>query len=264
LWNAARFAQMNGAVPDPEFDPSGARLTINRWILAEFSRTAEAVTESLEKYRFNEAAGAAYKFVWNTFCDWYVELLKPVFNGDDEEAKSESRACAAHVIDEICKLLHPFIPFMTEELWAEMAAAAPRGQLLCHAAWPVPDSVDEDAAAEINWLIELVSEIQRLGRVDPVEIALHTPPNSAQIVIGEATACLPLTGIVDFEAESARLKKEIARLEGEIKRLDGKLSNEKFVANAPEEVVESEREKLSDYQAQLDRVRIAAGRIAAG
>ncbi|MGI9401666.1 MAG: valine--tRNA ligase [Rhizobiaceae bacterium] len=300
LWNAARFAQMNGAQPDPDFDPESAKLTINRWILTELSQTAADITTALEKYRFNEAAGAAYKFVWNTFCDWYLELLKPVFAGEDEEAKTESQACAAHVIDEICKLLHPFMPFLTEELWEEMATSGQtRPTLLCHAQWPESGLEDEAAAAEINWLIDLVSEIrsvraemnikpsqimplalidanaqtrsrlgihapaiQKLARVDPVEIAANTPQGSAQIVIGEATACLPLEGIVDFDAERERLQKEIKRLNGEIKRLDGKLSNEKFVANAPEEVVTAEREKLADYQAQLDRTNIAAERIA--
>jgi valyl-tRNA synthetase len=302
LWNAARFAQMNGAAAGTGFDPTSTTHTINRWILTELSRSIGDVTAGIEKYRFNEAAGAAYKFVWHTFCDWYLELLKPLFSGTDEEAKSESLACAAYVIEQICKLLHPFMPFITEELWEQMVSDdVTRESLLCHAEWPQHDLEDDDAAAEINWLIELVSEIrsvraemnikpsqimplalvdaneatrtriaihapaiQRLARVDPVEIAAHAPQGAAQIVIGEATACLPLAGIVDFDAERSRLQKEVKRLEAEIKRLDGKLSNEKFVANAPDEVVEAEREKLAEYRVQLDRTKSAAKRIASG
>ncbi|MCB1463702.1 MAG: valine--tRNA ligase, partial [Nitratireductor sp.] len=299
LWNASRFAMMNGAAPDPDFDPSDAHLTINRWVLTELSRTVTEVTEALEKYRFNEAAGALYRFVWNHFCDWYLELLKPVFSGHDEKAKSEAQACAAHVLAEICKLMHPFMPFLTEELW-EVLGGGTRRTLICHAQWPQADLEDESAAAEINWLVNLVSEIRsvraemnvkpgdivplvmvdanettrtRLGlhapairtlaRVDPVEFSANAPAMSAQIVVDEATACLPLEGVIDIDAERARLKKEVTRLEGEIRRLEGKLGNEKFVANAPEEVVAEEREKLEGYQTQIERTKLAASRIAA-
>ncbi len=300
LWNASRFAMMNGVAPNPDFDPSDAHLTINRWVLTQLSRTVAEVTEALEKYRFNEAAGALYRFVWHDFCDWYLELLKPVFSGGDEKAKTEAQACAAHVLGEICKLLHPFMPFLTEELWERTGNGA-RDGLICHANWPEPDLDDGKAAAEINWLVTLVSEIRsvraemnvkpsdivplvmvgadettrmRLGlhtpairtlaRVDPVEMAATAPEMSAQIVIGEATACLPLEGIIDIDAERARLAKEVKRLEGEIKRLEGRLGNERFVANAPEEVVAEEREKLAGYQDQLERTKLAAGRISAG
>src|SRR5690606_31895262 len=121
LWNAARFAEMNGAAHRADFRPAEAKLTINRWILTELSRTADAATEGIETFRFNEAAGAVYRFDWNLFCDWYLELLKPVFAGEDEAAKDESRAVMAHVLDEILKLLHPFMPFITEELWEQTA-----------------------------------------------------------------------------------------------------------------------------------------------
>jgi valyl-tRNA synthetase len=302
LWNAARFALMNGVRHERGFDPDAARLTINRWILTELTRTAGEVTESIEKFRFNEAAGVIYKFVWSNFCDWYVELLKPVFTGQDEAAKAEAQACTAHVLDEICKLLHPFMPFLTEELWDRTGSeeGAFRSTMLCHAPWPEPDMEDEAAAAEINWLVGLVSDIRsvraemnvkpsetvplvmvdanevtrtrlglhapairRLARVDPVELADKAPKASAQVVVGEATACLLLEGIIDFAAERARLEKEVKRLEGEIKRLRGKLGNEKFIANAPAEVVEEEREKLAGYQAQMERTKAALQRVAA-
>ena len=295
LWNATRFAEMNGAVHGGSFDTASVKLTVNRWILAELSKAVADVTENIEKYRFNDAANAAYKFVWNTLCDWYVELLKPVFAGDDEAAKSEAQACIGHVLDETFKLLNPFMPFMTEELWAETAQ---RNSLLCHAEWPEPGKVDEQAAAEINWLVSLISEIRsvraemgikpgaylplvvvdadaatrehvarhepalhRLARVEPVEFASGAPKGSAQIVLSGALYCLPLAGIVDLSAETERLEKEVGKLDGEIRRLEGKLGNEKFVANAPEAVVAEERDKLSAYQEQRDKTVAALDRI---
>ena len=144
LWNATRFAEMNGVARDPGFAPETAADPVNRWILAELTRTANAVTQAVEAYRFNDAAGAAYRFVWNQVCDWYLELLKPVFNGEDEKAKAEARACAAHVLDETYKLLHPFMPFITEELWDRTAS---REGLLCHAAWPQPSFEDDEASS---------------------------------------------------------------------------------------------------------------------
>ncbi len=293
LWNATRFAEMNGVARNDEFWLNDAKLTVNRWILTELTRAAKEITDGIASYRFNEAGAAAYRFVWNYVCDWYVELLKPVFMGDDEAAKAESRATMAFVLDEIYKLLHPMMPFMTEELWAQTAGEGQtRSTLLCHAAWPQPDFEDAGSAAEINWLIDLVSgvrsvrsemnvppaaiaplvllgandetkerlarheaAIRRLARVGEISHAEAAPAASAQFVVGEATACLPLGTLIDVEAEAARLQKEIAKVTEEIARLHKKLSNEKFVANAPEEVVAAEREKLDEYreaQAKLD------------
>jgi valyl-tRNA synthetase len=133
LWNATRFAEMNGVKADPNFKPADAKLTISRWILTELNKTVAEVTSGIEQFKFNEAAGSLYRFVWNQFCDWYLELLKPIFMGEDEAAKAEAQACAAYVLEETYKLLHPFMPFMTEELWEHTEA---RASLLCHAAWP--------------------------------------------------------------------------------------------------------------------------------
>ncbi|TCD12337.1 valine--tRNA ligase [Oricola cellulosilytica] len=296
LWNATRFAQMNGVKTNPSFKPENAKLQINRWILTEFTRAARDVSAGIDGYRFNDAAGAAYRFVWNTFCDWYLELLKPVFNSDDEDAKAEVQACAAYVLDGIYKLLHPFMPFMTEELWALTSDS--RETLVCHAAWPSPTLKDRDAADEINWLIELVTGIRsvraemnvpasataplvvvnandttcgrllrndpalkQLARVEDIVLESNVPPGSAQIVIGEATACLPLGGLIDVEAERARLQKAIARAEADIAKLEGKLKNEKFVANAKPEVVTGEREKLAAAVPERDSLRAALARI---
>ncbi|MEM7067486.1 MAG: valine--tRNA ligase [Pseudomonadota bacterium] len=296
LWNATRFAGMNGVAVDGDFDPASAKHMLNRWILTELAECIDGVTANIEKYRFNDAASALYKFVWNTFCDWYLELLKPVFSGSDEAAKTESQACAANVLDQIYAMLHPFMPFMTEELWQ---LTGNRDKLICHSAWPTSAVKDEEAAAEINWLIDVVTQIrsvraemnikpssllalqvvdansQTVGRVETHSDALSSlarlekvshvdaaPKSSAQIVVGEATYCLPLEGIINFAEERARLDKELKKLTGEIKRLEGKLGNEKFVANAPEAVVAEERLKLCDYQNQFARTQTAIGRIA--
>ncbi|HET7413291.1 MAG TPA: valine--tRNA ligase, partial [Pararhizobium sp.] len=298
LWNATRFAQMNGVAADPAFDPDGVRLTINRWILTELGRTERDVREAIETYRFNDAAGSLYRFVWNQLCDWYLELLKPVFNGDDEAAKRESQMTAGYVLDETYKLLHPFMPFMTEELWTETAGAGGRSNLLCHAEWPAPGFADDGAADEINWLVDLVSALRstrsemnippaataplivvgagketlerlgrheaaigRLARVERVEEGREAPRGSAQIVLGEATWCLPLGGLIDLQAEEARLQKAHTKAVQECERLEKKLANEKFVANADPEVVAAEREKLDGLRESQARLEMAVRRV---
>ena len=299
LWNATRFAEMNGVASDPKFVPEAASLTINRWILTELARTARDVTEAIETYRFNDAASTLYRFVWNQFCDWYLELLKPVFGGEDAAAKAESQACAAYVLEEIYKLLHPFMPFMTEELWAHTAGEGKaRDSLVCHAEWPSPAYGDEAAADEINWLIDLVSgirsvraemnvppsataplvmvdanamtrkrlethdsAIRRLARVEQIRLEDTAPKGAAQIVVGEATACLPLGTLIDLSAEKARLEKAIEKAKTEAARIQAKLSNEKFVANAKPEVVEAERERFAELEQQLASLAVALGRV---
>ncbi|WP_064709134.1 valine--tRNA ligase [Rhizobium bangladeshense] len=299
LWNATRFAEMNGAKSDPHFVPEAAELTINRWILTELARTERDVTEALEAFRFNDAASALYRFVWNEVCDWYLELLKPVFNGEDEGAKAEAQACSAYILEEIYKLLHPFMPFMTEELWAHTAGEGKeRDTLVCHAEWPSPSYADDAAADEINWLIDLVSgirsvraemnvppsataplvvvkannltrerlfrhdaAIKRLARVEAISLADDAPKGAAQIVVAEATACLPLGNLIDLSAEKARLEKAISKMDGEIARINGKLSNEKFVANANPEVVEAERERLDELKGQIASLKTAHSRV---
>jgi valyl-tRNA synthetase len=290
LWNATRFAEMNGATSSKGFIPEATSLTVNRWILTELSRTIRDVTEAIENYRFNEAAGSLYRFVWNQFCDWYLELLKPVFIGEDAEAKRESQACAAYVLDETYKLLHPFMPFMTEELWEKTAGPGrERATLLCHAEWPAAFYADDAAADEINWLIDLVSgirsvraemnvppaamapllivgakgltgerldrhasAIKRLARVESIEHADVAPRGSAQIVIGEATACLPLGNLIDLAAEKSRLTKAIAKVEAE---------RERILANAKPELVEAERERLVELDQQRDTLGVALSRV---
>ena len=299
LWNATRFAEMNGVKRDPHFLPEAATQTINRWILTELANTAKDVTTAIENYRFNDASSTLYRFVWNQFCDWYLELLKPVFSGEDEAAKTEAQACAAYVLEEIYKLLHPFMPFMTEELWAHTAGeGASRDQLLCHADWPAPEFMDEAAAAEINWLIDLVSgirstraemnvppgataplvvvaanpttemrldrhsaAIRRLARADEILAADTAPKGSAQIVVGEATVCIPLGNLIDVSAERTRLEKAIGKAEAELERIDKKLSNEKFVANADPDVVAADRDRKAELELQIKSLNIALQRV---
>jgi valyl-tRNA synthetase len=300
LWNAARFGEMNGCVNVDGFEPAGARLTVNRWIAVECARAVEAVTEAILAYRFNDAAAAAYRFVWDTFCDWYVELAKPILLGDDQAAKDEVRATYAAIFDEALKLLHPFMPFITEEIWAKTAEVAGlrRPAMLVLTEWPKAGATTGDAADEINWLIGIISEIrsvrsemnvppatqmplvvvgasattrgwaethgaaiQRLARLSEIGFADAAPRASAQIVLGEATFCLPLEGVIDLGAEKSRLDKELKKLDDEVKRIDAKLGNEAFVAKAPEEVVEENREKREEYRARAEKVREALSRL---
>ena len=294
LWNAARFCEMNECVTKADFDPAQVALTLNKWIVGETRAAAADVTGALEALRFNEAAGAAYHFVWDVFCDWYLEFAKPVFNGADEIDKAETRATAAWVRDQILKLLHPFMPYITEELWARTAEhAAPRAHLLIQSAWPSLWSLPEDKAAhdEMQWVIDLVSGIRSIRsemNVPPsakIQLVLKDtnaesarrlqthrdviatlarladartdgalPLGSAQFVIGEAVAALPLGDVIDFAKERARLEKELKKANDEIARFDAKLANEQFVSRAPEEVLTEQREKRAEAAALAARL----------
>ncbi|QFR32546.1 valine--tRNA ligase [Ancylobacter sp. TS-1] len=300
LWNAARFAEMNGCGRDPAFDPRAVTSTLNRWILAETQKAGAEITAALVEYKFNEAAGAAYRFVWNIFCDWYLELAKPVFTGSDEAWKAETRATAAFVLDEILKLLHPFMPFLTEELWARIAeTGAPRGELLVLSQWPALDGLEApDAEAEIGWLIDLVTEIRsvraemnvpagaqiplvlvgasprtvdratlwtdvlvRLARLSQLSFAVEAPAGSVQVVVRGETAALPLAGIIDMEAEAARLSKEFGKTADDIAKVDAKLGNADFIKRAPEEVIEEQRERREAAAARAEKIREALARL---
>ncbi len=295
LWNATRFAEMNGVKRDPNFSPEKTKLTVNRWILTELASTIRDVTDAIETQRFNEAAGSLYRFVWNQVCDWYLELLKPIFMSEDEEAKAEAQACAAYVLEQAYKLLHPFMPFMTEELWAHTET---RDGLLCHADWPAPEFADQAAAEEVNWLVDLVTglrsarsemnvpasataplivvganeltqsrlkrheaAIRRLARVENIDLADVAPKGAAQIVVGEATACLPLGNLIDLAAEKARIEKTVGKTESEMDRIGKKLANEKFVANADPDVVAAERERFAELEVQMANLKTALLRI---
>ncbi|HXL70253.1 MAG TPA: valine--tRNA ligase [Rhizomicrobium sp.] len=300
LWNAARFCEMNGCTTVPSFDPASVQQTVNQWIVAETARAATDVTASLEALRSNDAAAAAYHFVWDVFCDWYLEFAKPLFNGTDETVKAETRATAAWARDQIVKLLHPFMPFITEELWA-LTASGKREALLIEADWPELTSVpkNENAVAEMHWVIDLVkgvrsvrSEmnvpagakialvltsasaetearlsrnrgvIETLARLNEAKTGAAIPAGSAQFVIGEAVAALPLGDVIDFAKERARLEKELKKAEDEIARFDAKLSNEQFVSRAPEEVLTEQRERRAEAVSLVARLKEAVRRLA--
>jgi len=300
LWNAARFCEMNGCVTVPGFDPSAVKETVNKWIVTETARAAAEVTAALEALRSNDAAAAAYHFVWDVFCDWYLEFAKPLFNGADETGKAETRATAAWARDQIVKLLHPFMPFITEELWA-VTAPGERETLLIEAEWPKLASLPQsaEAVAEMHWVIDLVkgvrsvrSEmnvpaaakivlvltsasaetkarlsrnqgvIETLARLNEAKIGAAIPSGSAQFVIGEAVVALPLGDVIDFSKERARLEKELKKAEEEIARFDAKLSNEQFVSRAPEEVLTEQREKRAEAASLAVRLKEAVKRLA--
>jgi valyl-tRNA synthetase len=300
LWNAARFAEINACVPRPGFDPGSAKVTLNRWIAGESERTLAAVTEALQAFRFNEAAGAIYHFIWHVYCDWYLELIKPILAGADQEAAAETRAMAAFVLDRALILLHPFMPFVTEELWRKLGPAEGRATLLILTPWPEHRGLQNaEADAEIGWLIRFISEVRsvraemnvpagakvplvvsgasaetrtrvdrhqetllRLARLDQIEFG-KPPAGAVQIVLDEATLALPLAGIIDVDAEQKRLKREIDKVGSEIRQLDAKLANEKFVSRAPEHVVEEQRERKVEAEAIAAKLEQALKRLEA-
>jgi len=300
IWNAARFLEVNNCVRVDGFDPASAKHQLNRWIAGATARALAAVTQGILEYKFNEAANAAYDFVWGIFCDWYVELAKPVLTGEDAAAAAETRAMAAWALDQILKMLHPFMPFVTEELWAETGKAGPRReQLLVLSDWPDLAGLDDaEADAELGWLVELISGVRsvkqemnvppgarlslhvvgaapsttdrierqlgalnRIARLDAVVPAQAVPPSSAQIVLGEATYALPLAGVIDLDAEKLRLGKDVGKLDSEIAVIDKKLSNEQFVSKAPEEVIEEQRARRAEAVDRRERIIEALARL---
>jgi valyl-tRNA synthetase len=294
LWNAARFAEMNECATVSTFDPKSARETLNRWIAHETAKASAEITEAIKAYRFNDAAGAIYRFVWNIYCDWYLELAKPLLTGPDGAARDETRAMVAWARDEILKLLHPFMPFITEELWA---VTGRHETLLTLEAWPGGVSLTDDKAeAEIGWVIDLVTAIRsvraemnitaaiplvlagasaeskaraerwaefikRLARVSEISSAATAPQGSVQLIVRGETAALPLKGVIDVAAERARLTKEMQKADADIARVDAKLNNPNFMARAPEEVVEEEREKREEAVARKAKIAEALERV---
>lgn len=297
LWNVARFAEMNEcAVPD-DFSPVAVKNPLNRWIITECGQTINAIEAALKGYRFNDAASAAYQFVWHKFADWFIELSKPALMGDNESDKAEARAVVAWTRDEILKMLHPFMPFITEELW-DVTGDGARTDMLVTTQWPSAALQDQRAADDINWLIETISSIRsvrtemnvpagakadiemvganaetrrrteenlsalmRMARLNTVSFEETASEGSAQIIIGEAIACMPLKGVIDIDAEKQRLTKDIGKVEQDIAKINGKLGNEKFVARAPEEVVAQERARLQEANEKRDMLNSAIQRL---
>jgi valyl-tRNA synthetase len=299
LWNAARFAEMNGCFEahqtTTKYPPSHS---VNKWIIGETVRIATATDSALAGYRFNDAANGLYAHVWGVFCDWYVELSKPLLQGDDEAARDETRATMAWALDQCLKLLHPIMPYVTEELWGQIAK---RDKPLIHADWPaLPlDLADAEADAEMGWVIRVIEGvrsiraemnvpggaqiaavltgaqaivtqrlarngalIQRLARLSEITIADHAPKGSVTVAMEDCAINLILAGVIDVAAEQARLSKAMAKLAKEIGGLKGKLSNEKFLAKAPAEIIAEQRERLVGAEAEHEKLVGALARLA--
>ncbi|MBT6032952.1 MAG: valine--tRNA ligase, partial [Kordiimonadaceae bacterium] len=301
LWNAARFCEMNECFnTEGDFNPSDVTLNVNKWIIGEAEKATQNVTKAIEAFKYNEATAAAYHFTWGTFCDWYIELVKTQFFDDDGAAKQETRKTAAWVMDQILKILHPFMPFITEELWGKLAEN--RSTDLILADWPIynENNIDQTASSEMEWVIQLISEIRtaraemnvpagakinmlisctsdetnqaltrqmtvlkRLARLENVENHDGDVPKGAiSVVVGDATYYLPLADVIDIEAENARLSKNLEKLSKEIASVSGRLNNENFVAKAPEHVIIENKKGMEEAKLKAEKIKLALERLA--
>jgi valyl-tRNA synthetase len=305
LWNAARFVLMNvddGAIAPPASAPA---TEAERWILTRLKQTLAEVEQHFASYRFDHLAQALYEFVWNEFCDWFLELSKPALAGDDAAAAASTRRTLLVVLESVLRALHPIIPFITEEIWQELPAtarsapastAAVDEQLILACTYPRADDYagDEAATAEIEWFKNVLSGVRRirsemnispakiipllladgsandrtriakfaaqisfLARVEPPQWidSGADEPAAAAAVVGALRVMIPLAGLIDLSAEKARMAKEITRIETEIKKCEGKLGNANFVANAPADVVQQERQRITDWTQQISALR---------
>ena len=301
LWNAARFCEMNNAYAPDDFNPTTLKHSTNRWIVTELVKAEQDISKHIESYRFNDSASAAYQFTRGTFCDWYLEFAKPLFSSDDDALVAETRATAGWVLQQILILLHPTMPFITEELWEQFGN---KTGVLITQPWPnySPDYRDEKAHAELDWVLRLITStrsvraemnvpagaqvslvfsgmgddgkqalnnnqmlINRLARVEQTTFADNTPvgaPEGAiEFIHDEATVYLPIAGVVDLDAEQARLTKEIKKAQGEAQKIDKKLSNPGFVEKAPADIVEENKRRLLEENETVERLQQALKRI---
>jgi valyl-tRNA synthetase len=297
LWNACRFAEMNGVWEGHQTRKQApeARATVNRWIIGETAKVVAEVDAALTDYRFDQAADALYKFVWGKVCDWYVEFAKPLFDGDTAD---ETRATMAFVLDQCMILLHPFMPFLTEELWATTGT---RAGMLVHQDWPTlsADLIDAKADREMTWITGLIDDIRsaraqvhvpvglkidlvatefgedarqawannetlikRLARVETLSEAASAPKGSIAVAAEGAAFAIPLEGIIDIAEERARLQKTYDKLAKEIGGLKGRINNPAFVASAPEEVVDEARANLEAREEEASKIKAALDRLA--
>lgn len=298
LWNAAKYCEMNDCVFDPSFDPSSVQHTLNQWIVQSVKKAAEDVEKALDNYRFNDASMALYQFTWNTFCDWYIEFTKPLFQSEHQDLVTETKATAAWVLKQAIDLLNPFMPFVTEELNNEYFGS---GELLLTSDWPDYSNIqiDEQTEIESQWLFDVITGIRsvradmnvppsakvpllakganaeikarfekydlilkQMARLGSIELQENLPTGAIQMIVGDVTLALPVAEFINLDQERARLQKEIEKLGGEVAKIDQKLANEKFVQNAPEDIIQKQRdmkesalktqEKLSQALKQLE------------
>ncbi|MFV1875083.1 valine--tRNA ligase [Nioella sp.] len=298
IWNAARFAEMNECKPVPGFDPAAVTQTVNRWIVGEIARARVAHDAALDAYRFNDAANGLYASVWGQVCDWYLEFAKPLFASGDEAVIAETRATMAWVIDQCLILLHPTMPFVTEDLWGQIA---PRDKMLVHTDWPTygEDLIDAEADREMTWVIGLIEAIRsvraqmhvpaglkvpllqaelddkgqaawdrneamilRLARVVGVQAVDALPKGAVTIAVDGAVFGLPIADIIDVDEEKARLEKVLGKLAKELGGLRGRLNNPKFAESAPAEVVEETRDNLAAREEEEAKIKDALARLA--
>jgi valyl-tRNA synthetase len=303
LWNATRYCEMNGCNPNFEFTPDQATETVNKWIIGELLNTKKGIEQHLEDYRFNDAANEIYQFVWGTFCDWYLEFTKPLLGegNTNNQLKQETRDTIGWVLDQILILLNPFMPFITEELY-ESIAVRPKDQLLMGQKWPdyASDLYQAESEVEIEWLIKTITEIRsvrsdmnvpaaakvrmlvkdasvitveylkkydeilrRMARLESVEVSNDVPKGSIQTIVGEATLVLPIAEIIDLDKERQRLNKEIGKLAANIEKIDQKLADEKFVANAPPEIIAEQKSRRAESEAMLNKFSTALQQLSA-
>lgn len=296
LWNSARFGEMNECALPADFDENGVKHPVNRWIVAKVKEAAVELTENLDNFRFSDAANTVYQFVWGAFCDWYIEMIKPILYGSNEEEKAETRAAFAWVLNRILVILHPFMPFITSELWNNTGT---RSERLINASWPKNESFDTAAIGDIDWVIELIGSIRslraemnlpagakltvllkganadslaHLRRFKSIICSLarledicgyedEITPDMVQSVFREASLLIPLKGVVDFAAERERLQKELAGLEQNLAGYERKLSNPSFVERAPAAVVEEEKRRRAEALENKAKVEEALARI---
>ncbi len=295
LWNAARFCEANGISASTSFEAPAATLPVNRWIIGEVAATVAAMESAFAAYRFDEAANAIYSFAWDRFCDWYLELIKPVSSEVERGAiDDETKAVAGWVLDQILVMLHPFMPFITEELWTGLGDRA--DYPLITAKWPAPAAEkDAGASADIDWLIKLVSELRtakaELGLPPGARLSAHFPASlkgrtdklaaqldrlarleaisfdpapsgaSAQLVVEGETITVPLEGVIDIAAERERLTKALAAATKERDSLAGRLNNPSFVERAKPEAVDKARADHAAKEAEADRLTAALARL---
>ncbi|MFM6931796.1 MAG: class I tRNA ligase family protein, partial [Novosphingobium sp.] len=290
LWNAARFCQANGIAASTSFTAPAAKSAVNRWIIGEVVETLAALDQAMADLRFDAAAGAIYHFVWDQFCDWYIELIKGNFD-------AETKAVAGWVLDQILVMLHPFMPFVTEELWGALGDRA--NYPLITAAWPDPQaSVDAEAKAEVDWLIALIGNlrtaknelgiapgakleaylpepsaqtrgviernpgaIERIARLSAVHFEAAPAGAAMQIGAGDASLIVPLEGVIDIASEKARLAKALEVSQKEAKSLEVRLNNPSFVEKAKPEAVEKARADHGLHAAEAERLSAALARL---
>jgi len=301
LWNAARFAQSNGISGSHSVQAPKAELAVNRWIIGEVVSTVEKLNKAFAEFRFDGMADVLYHMVFDQFCDWYLELIKPAFvDGEKGEMDEESKIVAGWVLDQILVMLHPFMPFITEELWHALSDAEhPRASDIIHAQWPEPNAtVDAEAVAEINWVIDTISKtrsfkaelniapgtrlnaniadpqpstiaiierqaaaLSRLGRIDAFAYAPVETNNVAQIVVGEDTIVFALDGVIDLDAERSRITKAIEAATKERDALAARLSNAAFVEKAKPEAVDKARADHAEKAAEAEQLTAALKRL---